>query len=131
MLLPVAIMGLTCLLLWGIAGALVLVVRRDVQAGVRVTGEVYAFGTYVRKGQTMYVAKYRAMLPDGREVRGSSSMGKSWQSPAVGTGVVLVYRADDHDNPLHETGGLRYLVPGILFAVGAVVGGIGMALAIA
>ena len=100
--------------LWALAVFLLLQARR----GILVDAEVTGFTTFIDRGQTMYTPQLKAVI-DGREVRGTSSLAKSWESPPVGTVVRARYRANDPEAPLVGAGTTEFILPTVIFALGA------------
>ena len=106
-------------LMYGLA--IMMLARAGGRDSVKVPGQITGARDYVSRGRTMYVSELMATLPDGRVIRGTGNMGKSWK-PNVGASVTLIYRPHDPENPLIEAGFLRFLAPLILAAIGTMFG---------
>jgi hypothetical protein len=119
----VIVLGVVALGLWILGAVLFVGARKRMSTGVPMTAEVTGFASFVDRGQTMYCAQYRAVLPDGRTVTGAATTSKSWQSPNVGTRVPVRYHADNPDNALTDTSFVPYIAPLVLFVVGLLLGG--------
>jgi hypothetical protein len=118
----VIVLGVVAMGLWILGAVLFVVARKRMSTGVPMTAEVTGFASFVDRGQTMYCAQYRAVLPDGRAVTGAATTSKSWKSPNVGTRVPVRYHADNPENALTDTSFVPYIAPLVLFAVGGLLG---------
>jgi hypothetical protein len=120
LLLPVAILGTVAACFWLVALVLCLRALVSGSRGVRVQGRVVGFSDSYSRRRRMYSAIYEATVPDGRTLRCTSGIAKSWKSPAEGTVVTLAYRSDDPKKPLATLGWERFLFAGIFAGVAAV-----------
>jgi len=117
------IVGAVLALIGLVMGIVAMVLAlRERTATIRVEGEVCAHTHFVDQlhyhHHAMASARYRARLPDGRVVEGTSSIASSGEPPPVGTHVALVY---DERNGLREPGSLNDLQ-----IVALAVGGVGV-----
>lgn len=95
-----------------------LAARKRATSGVAVTATVIDFSHYVSSGRPMYSPIFSAVV-DGREVRGSTSLAKSWKSPPVGTQVRARFHPEEPDLPLSVPSFSDYVPSLVFFALGA------------
>lgn len=105
--------GAVALGAWGWAGYEL----RNALGGMVVEAEVTGFSSYVDRGRDMYRAELKAVV-DGREVTGRSQVGRTKESPAIGTKIRARYRASGPRAGLWEAGLITYVPGAVLFAVG-------------
>jgi hypothetical protein len=117
--LPVIILGTVASCFWLVA--LILFIRAIVigSRGVRVPGRVTGHSDYMSRGTRMYSAIYEATV-DGRPLQCTSGVATSWQTPAVGSVVTLLYRPGNREKPLIALGFSRFLLCIIFAGVAAI-----------